>query len=130
MQNVSLDYTVALRQHGPSRRADAARGGFEMAHTLLDKEWDAHTVRTLPSGQTQLVIGLHLIPSVKSPQAFQMWKDSQLKVRMPGRTFATLDHIIPTTDQTRPYADPLAEEMAVHMIRNAKDFGVPLFDMS
>jgi len=25
-----------------------------MARTLLDKVWDAHTVRTLPSGQTQL----------------------------------------------------------------------------
>jgi 3-isopropylmalate/(R)-2-methylmalate dehydratase large subunit len=101
-----------------------------MARTLLDKVWEAHTVRTLPSGQTQLLIGLHLIHEVTTPQAFQMLKDSKLKVRMPERTFATLDHIIPTTDQTRPYKDPLAEEMAVHMIRNAKDFGVPLFDMS
>jgi len=101
-----------------------------MARTLLDKVWDAHSVRTLPSGQTQLLIGLHLIHEVTTPQAFQMLKDAKLKVRMPERTFATLDHIIPTTDQTRPYKDPLAEEMAVHMIRNAKDFGVPLFDMA
>jgi len=101
-----------------------------MARTLLDKVWEAHTVRTLPSGQTQLLIGLHLIHEVTTPQAFQMLKDAKLKVRMPERTFATLDHIIPTTDQTRPYKDPLAEEMAVHMIRNAKDYGVPLFDMA
>src|SRR5207247_7640844 len=101
-----------------------------MTRTLLDKVWDAHTVRTLPSRQTQLLIGLHLIHEVTTPQAFQMLKELKLKVRMPERTFATLDHIIPATDQTRPYADPLAEEMAVHMIRNAKDFGVPLFDMS
>src|SRR5580765_5927567 len=101
-----------------------------MAQTLLDKVWDAHTVRTLPSGQTQLLIGLHLIHEVTTPQAFQMLRDSKLKVRMPERTFGTLDHIIPTTDQARPYADPLAEEMAVHMIRNMKDFSLPLFDMS
>src|SRR6266404_4668016 len=101
-----------------------------MAKTLLDKVWDAHTVRTLPSGQTQLLIGLHLIHEVTTPQAFQMLRDSKLKVRMPERTFGTLDHIIPTTDQTRPYADPLAEEMAAHMFRNMKDFGVPLFDMT
>ena len=101
-----------------------------MARTLLDKVWEAHTVRTLPSGQTQLLIGLHLIHEVTTPQAFQMLKELKLKVRMPERTFGTLDHIIPTTDQTRPYADPLAEEMAVHMIRNMKDFGLPLFDMS
>jgi 3-isopropylmalate/(R)-2-methylmalate dehydratase large subunit len=101
-----------------------------MARTLFDKVWEAHTVRTLPSGQTQLLIGLHLIHEVTTPQAFQMLRDSKLKVRMPERTFGTLDHIIPTTDQTRPYADPLAEEMAVHMIRNMKDFNLPFFDMS
>ena len=101
-----------------------------MAHTLLDKVWDAHTVRTLPSGQTQLLIGLHLIHEVTTPQAFQMLKARKLAVRMPERTFATLDHIIRTADQSRPYADPLAEQMAVHLIRNARDYHVPLFDMS
>src|SRR5262245_6623594 len=100
-----------------------------MAETLLDKVWDAHAVRTLPSGQTQLFIGLHLVHEVTTPQAFSMLKQIGLRVRMPERTFATLDHIIPTTSQVRPYADPMAEEMAVHMVRNAKDFGVPLFDL-
>ena len=95
-----------------------------MARTLLDKVWEAHTVRTLPSGQTQLLIGLHLIHEVTTPQAFQMLKDAKLKVRMPERTFGTLDHIIPTTDQARPYADPMAEDMAAHMFRNMKDFGL------
>src|SRR5438445_496510 len=61
-----------------------------MARTLLDKVWEAHTVRTLPSGQTQLLIGLHLIHEVTTPQAFQMLKELKLKVRMPERTFGTL----------------------------------------
>ncbi len=100
-----------------------------MARTLLDKVWEAHTVRTLPSGQTQLLIGLHLIHEVTTPQAFQMLKELGLKVRMPERTFGTLDHIIPTANQARPYADPEAEEMAQHMYRNMKEFGLPLFDM-
>jgi 3-isopropylmalate/(R)-2-methylmalate dehydratase large subunit len=100
-----------------------------MARTLLDKVWEAHTVRTLPSGQTQLLIGLHLIHEVTTPQAFQMLRDLGLRVRMPERTFGTLDHIIPTTSQARPFADPMAEEMAEHMIRNSRDFGVPLFDL-
>jgi len=80
-----------------------------MAETLLDKVWDAHTVRTLPSGQTQLFIGLHLIHEVTTPQAFSMLKQLGLRVRMPERTFATLDHIIPTLSRARRYADPLAE---------------------
>ena len=100
-----------------------------MARTLLDKVWEAHAVRTLPSGQTQLLIGLHLIHEVTTPQAFQMLKELGLKVRMPERTFGTLDHIIPTLTQARPFADPMAEEMAAQMIRNSKDFGLPLFDL-
>jgi 3-isopropylmalate/(R)-2-methylmalate dehydratase large subunit len=100
-----------------------------MALTLLDKVWRAHTVRTLPSGQTQLLIGLHLVHEVTTPQAFQMLKDLGLRVRMPGRTFATLDHIVPTASQERPFRDPLAEEMTVHLLRNCEEFGVPLFDL-
>src|SRR6202795_923942 len=100
-----------------------------MARTLLDKVWEAHTVRTLPSGQTQLLIGLHLVHEVTTPQAFQMLRELKLKVRMPERTFGTLDHIIPTASQARPFADPMAEEMAAQMIRNSKDFGLPLFDL-
>ena len=60
-----------------------------MASSLLDKVWEAHTVRTLPSGQTQLLIGLHLIHEVTSPQAFQALREMKVPVRMPERTFAT-----------------------------------------
>ncbi len=100
-----------------------------MAQTLLDKVWDAHAVRTLPSGQTQLLIGLHLIHEVTSPQAFQMLREAGLRVRMPERTFATIDHIVPTASQRRPFGDVVAEEMTVHLVRNCRDFGVPLFDL-
>jgi len=100
-----------------------------MAETLLDKVWRAHTVRVLPSGQTQLFIGLHLIHEVTTPQAFQMLREAGLKVRFPERTFATIDHIVPTASQARPFGDRLAEEMAVHLVRNCKEFGVPLFDL-
>ena len=100
-----------------------------MASTLLDRVWDAHTVRTLPSGQTQLLIGLHLIHEVTSPQAFQALHELKLPVRMPARTFATLDHIIPTTAQQRPFADEVAEEMAVHLTRNSQQSGVSFFGL-
>lgn len=100
-----------------------------MPETLLDKVWRAHTVRTLPSGQTQLFIGLHLIHEVTSPQAFQMIREARLKVRCPDRTFATIDHIVPTASQLRPFGDVLAEEMTVHLVRNCKEHGIPLFDL-
>ena len=100
-----------------------------MAETLLDKVWRAHTVRLLPSGQTQLFFGLHLIHEVTTPQAFQMLREAGLGVRFPDRTFATIDHIVPTASQVRPFRDTLAEEMTVHLVRNCKEFGIPLFDL-
>jgi len=96
--------------------------------TLLDKVWDAHSVRELDSGQTQLFIGLHLIHEVTSPQAFAMLRELGLPVRYPDRTFATVDHIIPTENQSRPLADALAEEMLVALENNTRESGIRLFD--
>jgi 3-isopropylmalate/(R)-2-methylmalate dehydratase large subunit len=101
-----------------------------MGKTLLQKVWDTHRVRKLPTGQTQLFIGLHLVHEVTSPQAFDMLRGRNLSVAFPDRTFATVDHIIPTDDQQRPFADVLAEEMMVALERNSRAFGVPLYDLS
>ena len=79
--------------------------------SLFEKVWDAHAVRTLANGQTQLLIGTHLIQEVTSPQAFGMLRDLGLKVAMPHRTFATVDHIVPTDQFVEPYRDPLAQAM-------------------
>jgi 3-isopropylmalate/(R)-2-methylmalate dehydratase large subunit len=96
--------------------------------SLLDKVWDAHAVRELPGGQTQLFIGLHLIHEVTSPQAFAMLRELGVAVRFPERTFATVDHIIPTHSQQRPLADSLAEEMLVALERSCAEHGIRLFD--
>ena len=67
--------------------------------TLYNKVWNKHKVATLPTGQDQLFIGLHLIHEVTTPQAFASLHERQSVVRFPKRTFATLDHIIPTENQ-------------------------------
>lgn len=94
---------------------------------LLEKIWERHKVRTLPSGQDQLFIGLHLIHEVTSPQAFGMLKEKSLGVRYPGRTFATADHIIPTKSLERPFGDPLAEEMLAALEANVNEHGITFF---
>lgn len=96
---------------------------------LFNKVWDMHSVRTLPSGPTQLFIGLHLIHEVTSPQAFSMLRDRGLTVMYPERTMATVDHIIPTLNQARPFADDLAEEMMQAIEKNCAEFGVTLLDL-
>ena len=95
--------------------------------SLLDKVWDAHSVRELPGGQTQLFIGLHLIHEVTSPQAFDSLREMGLGVRFPERTFATVDHIIPTHSQKRPLADDLAEQMLQALERNTSQLGIRFF---
>jgi 3-isopropylmalate/(R)-2-methylmalate dehydratase large subunit len=101
-----------------------------MARTLFQKVWDAHTVRILPNGQTQLYIGLHLIHEVTSPQAFAELRERGWKVRAPQRTFATIDHIVPTRVQSRPFADAMAESMIEALERNCRDYGIQLFDLA
>ena len=97
--------------------------------TLFDKVWDLHTVGTLPSGQTQLFIGLHLIHEVTSPQAFAMLRERNLKVLFPDRTVATVDHIVPTENQARPFADVLAEEMMQALEKNTRDYGIRFYNV-
>jgi 3-isopropylmalate/(R)-2-methylmalate dehydratase large subunit len=97
--------------------------------TLFDKVWDLHSVQTLPSGQTQLFIGLHLIHEVTSPQAFAMLRERGLKVLYPERTVATVDHIVPTENQARPFQDGLAEEMMQALERNVQEQGIRFYNI-
>ncbi len=101
-----------------------------MPESLFEKVWNAHAVRRLPNGQTQLFVGLHLIHEVTSPQAFDMLAARGLRVRHPDRTIATVDHIVPTRDQRRPFVDVMAEDMLSALERNCRAHGVKLFDLS
>ena len=101
-----------------------------MGKTLLDKVWEEHSVRTLPDGRTQLLIGTHLIHEVTSPQAFGMLRDLGLKVLYPHRTYATVDHIVPTDQRTEPFSDPLADAMVKELRRNCAENGITFFDLT
>lgn len=98
--------------------------------TLYDKVWDSHKVSTLPTGQDQLFIGLHLIHEVTTPQAFSILDEKNKQVAYPDRTFATIDHIIPTESHHRPFKDIQAEAMASALFRNVKAHNITFFDPS
>jgi 3-isopropylmalate/(R)-2-methylmalate dehydratase large subunit len=84
----------------------------------------------LPNGQTQLYVGLHLIHEVTSPQAFDELHTRGWMMAAPERTFATVDHIVPTGLQLRPFEDAMAETMTAALERNCRNHGIPLFDLS
>ncbi|MFC7020878.1 MULTISPECIES: 3-isopropylmalate dehydratase large subunit [Haloarcula] len=96
--------------------------------TLYDKVWDRHKVTTLPNGQDQLFVGLHLIHEVTSPQAFGMLQERGLEVARPDLTHATVDHIVPTANQDRPYSDDAAETMMAELEQNVRDAGIEFSD--
>lgn len=99
-----------------------------MGQNLYQKVWNIHEVKQLSGGRSQLFIGLHLIHEVTSPQAFAMLKELDLKVAYPDRTFATVDHIIPTCNPERPFTDPLAEEMMVAIEKNTEENEITFFN--
>ena len=100
-----------------------------MGKSLFQKVWESHRVGTLADGRTQLFIGTHLIHEVTSPQAFGMLRDLGLPVTFPQRTFATVDHIVPTVNQDAPQ-DPLAAAMMTALRDNVDEFGITYFDLS
>ena len=97
--------------------------------TLFDKVWDLHKVADLPGGSSQIFIGLHLIHEVTSPQAFGALKDKNLNVKFPSRTVATVDHIVPTDNQSRPFKDILAEQMIDTLEKNCADHKIRFFNI-
>jgi 3-isopropylmalate/(R)-2-methylmalate dehydratase large subunit len=100
-----------------------------MPKTLFDKLWDEHVV-CQPDGEPALLyIDLHLVHEVTSPQAFDGLREAGRRVRRTDRTFATVDHNVPTTPNHRPITDPIAAKQIDTLRRNCAEFGVTLFDM-
>jgi 3-isopropylmalate/(R)-2-methylmalate dehydratase large subunit len=115
-----------VKGRGPdgSAGSEYKENGMGTGKNLYDKVFDKHAVRKLDSGQYQLLIGLHLVHEVTSPQAFSMLRERKLRVPHPERTFATCDHIIPTHNQLRPFKDDLAEQMLIQLERNCAEYGI------
>ena len=91
--------------------------------TLYDKIWQSHSVGILPTGQTQLFIGLHLIHEITTAPAFDMLREKGMDVAFRDRTFATVDHIVPTDMRQRPFLDKEAEDLTQAQERNVAQFG-------
>jgi len=105
---------------------------YPMPKSLFEKVWDAHVVE--PEDITKpavLYIDLHLVHEVTSPQAFSELEARGLKVRRPDKTFATLDHSIPTLRPdaagNRPYVTEQAKKQVETLEANAAKNNIRLF---
>src|SRR5216110_4105363 len=97
--------------------------------SLYEKIWDAHVVERRDDGNCLIYIDRHLVHEVTSPQAFDGLRAAGRRVRQPARTFATVDHNVPTEPRGTPISDPIAARQIEALQKNCKDFGIPLFDM-
>ena len=98
--------------------------------TMFDKIWDAHVVREQPDEATVLYVDLHLVHEVTSPQAFEGLRLTGRKVRRPDKTFATMDHNVPTTDRSLPILDEIAAQQMTTLAQNCREFGITLYDLN
>ncbi|MCB9136882.1 MAG: 3-isopropylmalate dehydratase large subunit [Caldilineaceae bacterium] len=97
--------------------------------TLFEKVWDAHVVAQESGAPAILYIDAHLVHEVTSPQAFNMLRARNLTVRRPDRTFATMDHAIPTRDVDIMLWPSDAAIQVRTLRQNCEQFGITLFDI-
>ena len=100
-----------------------------MPKNIYEKIWDAHVVHEEEGQDSILYIDRHYCHEVTSPQAFEGLRLAGRTVRRPERTFATMDHNVPTTDRSRPMTDELARQQLETLSANCKQFGVTCLDM-
>jgi len=98
--------------------------------TLFEKVWDAHVVAQDDGAPAVLYIDAHLIHEVTSPQAFGMLRERGLKVRRPEKTFATMDHAIPTRNVDIALWPVDAATQVRTLRENCEDFGITLWDIN
>lgn len=92
---------------------------------IIEKIWEQHVVLREEGKPDLLYIDLHLVHEVTSPQAFEGLRMNGRKVRQPGRTFATMDHNVPTRDRS-VIKDEISKKQIETLQNNCEEFGVPL----
>ena len=97
--------------------------------TLFDKIWNNHIVHEEDGKPTLLYIDLHLVHEVTSPQAFEGLRQAGRKVRKTNKTFATMDHNVPTLDRNN-IKDPISAQQIETLENNCKEFQIELFDLA
>ncbi|HEX8931627.1 MAG TPA: 3-isopropylmalate dehydratase large subunit, partial [Patescibacteria group bacterium] len=95
----------------------------------FDKIWDSHVVHQQENYPAVLYIDAHLIHEVTSPQAFTGLKKRDITVFRPNRTWATMDHNVPTKNQDKPIRETLSRKQVEMLVKNCEEFGIRLYGL-
>lgn len=99
-----------------------------MSKTMFDKIWDQHVITGKPGDPQLIYVDLHLLHEVTSPQAFEGLRENHRKVRRTDKTFATMDHNVPTVDIFN-IQDAIARKQIDTLQKNTDEFGIRLAGM-
>lgn len=99
-----------------------------MGKSIIEKIWENHIVHQEEGKPDLLYIDLHLVHEVTSPQAFSGLRLKNRKVRRADKTFATMDHNVPT-DNPFDIKDQVALNQITTLERNCAEFGITLADL-
>jgi 3-isopropylmalate/(R)-2-methylmalate dehydratase large subunit len=104
---------------------------MEQPKTLYDKIIDAHTVHRLDgNGQILLYVDRTILNEYTSPQAFSGLREAERKVWNPTAALMVVDHVNPTAARrTRDMPDADAAAQVDYFGKNARDFGIEIFDI-
>ncbi|MDM5293655.1 3-isopropylmalate dehydratase large subunit [Peribacillus simplex] len=99
-----------------------------MGKSIIEKIWDRHIVNEEENKPDLIYIDLQYIHEVTSPQAFEGLRLKGRTVRRPDRTFATMDHNVPTVNRYF-IEDDIARKQLEALDQNCKEFGIRLADL-
>ncbi|MCT3297028.1 3-isopropylmalate dehydratase large subunit [Lactiplantibacillus pentosus] len=99
-----------------------------MPQTMFGKLWNRHVISG-KAGEPQLIyVDLHLLHEVTSPQAFEGLRENHRRVRRTDKTFATMNHNVPTEDIFN-IKDAISRKQIETLAHNAAEFHVRLAGM-
>lgn len=93
---------------------------------IIEKIWNFHVVERKKGYPDVLMIDLHLLHEVTSPQAFKVLKDKNLPYYACRKTFATIDHNVPTIPLVQPHS---SSQIQIQTLKdNCRQSNIPLLD--
>ena len=97
--------------------------------TLFEKIWRDHAVADLGDDRVLLHIDRHMLHDLTSPQAFDGLRRAGRRVRNPGLTFATQDHLVATEPGRGDDTVSGGAKLIRALRENARAHNIELFDI-
>src|SRR3989338_4018180 len=101
-----------------------------MPKTMYEKIWEEHLVYAGKDTTSLIYVDRHFVHEVTSPQAFEGLRVAKRRVRAPEKTFATMDHNVPTRSKDIMKAEETSRVQMTTLEKNCDEFGVKLYNFT